>query len=159
MLVGSDGNNNKLCDAIGVKRGETVGLSDSPMHVHLLEAPPGTGSHHTICHIVGEAMQHGQLRRVLFLTSSVALAYQMRERLKQTVATVPVHFVNRRLLREFEVAGPVGSELWPQACVIVSTIDFAKRREVASYFTDSSWDMIVFDEAHGLAGPSARREF
>jgi hypothetical protein len=26
MLPGSDGNNNKLCDAIGVKRGDTVGL-------------------------------------------------------------------------------------------------------------------------------------
>src|SRR2546430_15566760 len=27
MLGGSDGNNNKLCDAIGVKRGDTVGIS------------------------------------------------------------------------------------------------------------------------------------
>jgi hypothetical protein len=29
MLPGSDGNNNKLCDAIGVKRGDTVGLRTS----------------------------------------------------------------------------------------------------------------------------------
>src|ERR1043166_1117537 len=33
-LVGSDGNNNKLCDAIGVKRGEPVGLCQhSPNHL------------------------------------------------------------------------------------------------------------------------------
>src|SRR4029434_3464378 len=31
ILVGSDSNNNKLCDEIGVKRGETVGLIHSRM--------------------------------------------------------------------------------------------------------------------------------
>src|SRR5215813_9809094 len=34
-LVGSDSNHSKLCDAIGVKRGETVGLRDR-RHVGLL---------------------------------------------------------------------------------------------------------------------------
>lgn len=45
---------------------------------------------------------------------------------------------------------------WASARVIVTSIDYVKRPEVMRGLEPLVWDVIVFDEAHALAGPSDR---
>jgi superfamily II DNA or RNA helicase len=45
---------------------------------------------------------------------------------------------------------------WAAARIVITSIDYVKRPEVMRALEPLVWDVIVFDEAHGLAGPSDR---
>ena len=75
------------------------------------------------------------------------------------------------LLRRFSLAATVidsaslarassivldGANPWSATSVVVTSIDYVKRPEVIRSLESVVWDVLVFDEAHSLAGPSDR---
>jgi superfamily II DNA or RNA helicase len=53
-------------------------------------------------------------------------------------------------------AAPAGGNPWSAAAVGIVSIDFVKRAEVIRSLETLVWDLVVFDEAHGLAGRTDR---
>ena len=51
---------------------------------------------------------------------------------------------------------PAGANPWAAQRLIVTSIDFIKRPEVLRALESLVWDLVVIDEAHGLAGRSER---
>ena len=53
---------------------------------------------------------------------------------------------------------PVGVNPWSTLAAAIASIDYVKRPEVLPALTACRWDLIVVDEAHGVAGDSDRQE-
>lgn len=51
---------------------------------------------------------------------------------------------------------PVGMNPWSAHPLVLTSIDYVKRPEVIRSLESLLWDIVVFDEAHGLAGHSDR---
>jgi superfamily II DNA or RNA helicase len=51
---------------------------------------------------------------------------------------------------------PAGSNPWSLTPIAITSIDFVKRPEVARALEALVWDLVIFDEAHNLAGRSDR---
>lgn len=120
---------------------------------HLLTSLPGLGKGFTGSAIVGYAATHGAARRILVLAPT-ALAYQWVEIVRRASPDVPCTMVDRRRLREMEADG--GDAIWANAGVVVMSIDFAKKPDVADLLVQTTWDILVVDEAHHL-NPQTQR--
>ena len=55
-----------------------------------------------------------------------------------------------------EAGLPVGVNPWSASPLLITSIDFVKRPDIIRALEPIVWDVIVFDEAHGLAGRSDR---
>src|SRR5436190_246298 len=51
---------------------------------------------------------------------------------------------------------PVGFNPWAAASLVITSIDYVKRPEVMRCLETLIWDLVIFDEAHALAGRSDR---
>jgi ERCC4-related helicase len=112
---------------------------------HLLVSAPGFGKGFVAGAIVNHALSSGQARRVLVLSPS-ALVAQWFHTIQRGQPSVPPLIVDRRRLRELEDSQPVGEDFWPQNAVVIMSVDFAKRDDVAINLTRTPWDLLVVDE-------------
>ena len=68
---------------------------------------------------------------------------------------VPCSIVDRRRLRELEAEER--DAIWAAVGVVIMSIDFAKREDVTEILTQTTWDLLVVDEAHQLASQTQRQ--
>lgn len=76
---------------------------------------------------------------------------ELRTRFSLTVA-----LVDSAALARLSSVLLTGANPWTTAPVSVTSIDFVKRAEVLRSLEPVIWDLVVFDEAHALSGPSDR---
>src|SRR5207245_4274133 len=60
-------------------------------------------------------------------------------------------------LRQMTAAFPIGVNPWTMLSAAVTSIDYIKRAEVLPAVAASRWDLVIIDEAHGVAGDSDRQ--
>ncbi|HAH46808.1 DEAD/DEAH box helicase [Gimesia sp.] len=124
---------------------------------HLLTSLPGLGKGFVGSSIVGYTAAHEQAKRVLVLAPT-ALAHQWVEMIHRSNTDVACEYVDRRRLRELESLQSRTDSLWSQIGVVVMSIDFAKRPEIAEFLMQTQWDLLVVDEAHQLAPQTQRQQ-
>ena len=64
--------------------------------------------------------------------------------------------VDGRVLRRLAATLPVGVNPWSTLAAAIASIDYVKRPEVLPAVAACRWDLVVVDEAHGVAGDSDR---
>lgn len=124
----------------------------SPRFQQLI-APVGVGKTHTVTTAVCRLIENNNPFRVLFLMPA-ALAEQVKYRLAELGVGQVTHLLNRQKFREFQADAGAGQSPWPPRCVLLSSIAFARQPDVSEAILSASWDLIVVDEAHRLAGRS-----
>lgn len=120
---------------------------------HLLTSLPGLGKGFIGSAIVGYAFDHSQAKRVLVL-APMGLTRQWCDMLQRNSPEVPCSFVDRRRLRE--LVSYEERDQWMNAGVVVMSIDFARQADVADLLSETTWDLIVIDEAHHLKPKTQR---
>jgi superfamily II DNA or RNA helicase len=105
--------------------------------------------------VAAELLARGAVERVLVLTPA-GLRDQWIDELGRRVH-VRAARMDVRTLRHAAASLPVGVNPWAAEHTAVASIDYVKRREVLPAVAAVSWDLIVVDEAHGVAGDSDRR--
>jgi superfamily II DNA or RNA helicase len=70
---------------------------------------------------------------------------------------VEAEVLDARALRRLISSRPVGANPWAGVPVAIASVDFIKRPEVLAAARACTWDLLVVDEAHGVAGPSDRQ--
>lgn len=113
-------------------------------------SPVGTGKSHMGAVIASEIMKDRK-SRVLVLVPS-ALCAQWQSVLSRTVLSGLSLLVNRNSYLEIESHVSVGQDPWPDNSVIIMSIDLAKRDDFVEKITNTSWDLVIFDESHLLTG-------
>ena len=104
--------------------------------------------------VVSELRAAGAADRVLIITPA-GLRDQWagelfdRFRLDATV-------LDARALRRLTGSLPVGINPWQAVPIAIASIDFVKQTEVLAVAGACRWDVVVVDEAHGVAGDSDR---
>lgn len=122
---------------------------------HLLVSAPGFGKGFAAGAIVNHALSSGLAHRILVLCPSALLA-QWHDTIQRGDPSVPLLIVDRPRLRELEDSRPVGEDFWPANVVVVMSMEFAKREDVAASLNRVSWDCLVVDEVQ-LVTPQNRR--
>jgi superfamily II DNA or RNA helicase len=93
--------------------------------------------------------------RVLIVTPA-ALREQWAQELSDRFA-IDAAAVDGRVLRRQMVMLPVGVNPWSALAVAIASVDYVKRPEVFPAVAACRWDVVVVDEAHGVAIDSDRR--
>ena len=65
--------------------------------------------------------------------------------------------VDARVLRRQLITLPVGVNPWSTIAVAIASVDYVKRPEVLRSVAACRWDVVIVDEAHGVAADSDRR--
>src|SRR5207302_1924360 len=94
--------------------------------------------------------------RVLILTPA-GLRDQWAAELRERFA-IEATIVDRRELRLRAGSLPVGLNPWSTLPVAIASVDYAKRPDVLHAVASCRWDVLVVDEAHGVAGISDRHD-
>jgi len=105
--------------------------------------------------VAAELLARGSIERVLVLTPA-GLRDQWSGELSQRFG-VRAASVDGPLLRRIATALPVGVNPWLTVPIAIASIDYVKRAEVLPAVRACAWDLVVVDEAHGVAGDSDRR--
>lgn len=105
--------------------------------------------------VLAELRARGAIDRVLVLAPS-GLRDQWTNELSSRFA-LPTTLVDAAMLRRRAATLPIGVNPWSTVSTTVASVDFVKRPEVLPAVADVRWDVIVVDEAHGVAGDSERR--
>lgn len=104
--------------------------------------------------IVSELQARGAAERVLIITPAGLRdqwVHELSERFHIEAAVLDV-----RALRRSAATLPVGLNPWQTAPAAIASIDYIKRTEVLAAAGACRWDVVVVDEAHGVAGDSDR---
>ena len=101
--------------------------------------------------IVAEVLARGGEARVLILCPA-ALRDQWRSELKGRFGLAPVVLDSASLGQ----AAPAGVNPWAACPLVLTSIDYVKRPEVIRALEPLVWDLMVVDEAHGIARLSDR---
>jgi superfamily II DNA or RNA helicase len=104
--------------------------------------------------IVAELRARGSIERVLVLTPA-GLRDQWEEELRERFALDATH-VDAPALRQLAAALPIGVNPWSTTTLAIASIDYVKRAEVLPAVAACRWDVVIIDEAHGVAGDSDR---
>lgn len=105
--------------------------------------------------ILSELRARGAADRVLILTPAGLRDQWSRElcdRLDLDAAIVDAAAVRRSMW-----ALPVGVNPWKTVPIAIASVDYVKRSDVLASAASCRWDVVVVDEAHGVAGDSDRR--
>jgi superfamily II DNA or RNA helicase len=105
---------------------------------------------------IAELRARGAADRVLILTPA-GLREQWAEELSQRF-DIHADIVDFRSVARRVSALPYGVNPWTTWPIAIASIDYAKRAEVLPAVVSCSWDVVVVDEAHGLANDSDRHE-
>jgi superfamily II DNA or RNA helicase len=93
--------------------------------------------------LLKELIMRGVIERILIVTPG-GLTKQWQEDEMGVKFNIPFTLVNRSLF----TADP---NIFRAANKIVTSIDFISREDVLSVVSNTSWDMVIFDEAHKLS--------
>ena len=104
--------------------------------------------------IVAELRARGAAERVLILTPA-GLRDQWASELARRF-DLDATIVDFRAVRHRVATLPVGVNPWTTTELAIASIDYVKRPEVLRAVMSCWWDVIVIDEAHGVAGDSER---
>jgi superfamily II DNA or RNA helicase len=105
--------------------------------------------------VVSELQARGAITRVLVVTPA-GLREQWADELSQRFA-IPAPAVDGRMLRRLATTLPIGVNPWSTLTAAIASVDYVKRPEVLPAAAACPWDIVVVDEAHGVAGDSDRR--
>jgi len=104
--------------------------------------------------IVSELRALGAADRVLIITPA-----GLRDQWVQELSVrfdIEAAVLDVRTLRRSIATLPVGLNPWETVPIAITSIDYVKRVEVLAAAGASRWDVVVVDEAHGVAGDSDR---
>jgi SNF2 family DNA or RNA helicase len=104
---------------------------------------------------VAELRARGAAERVLIVTPA-----GLREQWARELAdrfSIDAIAVDGRVLRRRMAMLPMGVNPWSTLTVAIASVDYVKRPEVLPALADCTWDVVVVDEAHGVAVDSDRR--
>ena len=104
--------------------------------------------------VVSELLARNAIDRVLILTPA-GLREQWEQELSRRFA-IAAAAVDGRVLRRLATTLPIGVNPWSTLAAGVASVDYVKRPEVLPAVAACSWDIVVVDEAHGVAGDSDR---
>lgn len=116
---------------------------------HLLIATPGVGKGLTTAHLISRLLRAGGKRVLILCPASLVPAWY--ERVGSLLAERTVLAIDRRLFLERQSEASPGQDPWPDGVIIVST-DMAKREAVTASLVESTWDLVIVDEAHKMTG-------
>ncbi len=105
--------------------------------------------------ITAELRARGAADRVLVLTPS-GLRDQWAAELERRFGLTPV-VMDMSAIRHAQRLLPSGVNPWTPPPIVVTSIDYVKRPEVLAAVADVVWDLVIVDEAHGLAAGSDRQ--
>ena len=105
---------------------------------------------------IAELRARGAADRVLIVTPA-GLREQWADELSQRF-DITGDVVDFRAVAQRAAVLPYGINPWTTWPIAISSIDYIKRAEVLTAVAACSWDVIVVDEAHGLAAASDRHE-
>ena len=106
--------------------------------------------------VIAELRARGAADRVLILTPA-GLREQWAEELSQRF-DVQADIVDFRSVAQRVATLPYGVNPWTTWPIAIASIDYVKRAEVLPAVVSCSWDLVVVDEAHGLANDNDRHE-
>ena len=104
--------------------------------------------------IVSELRAFGAAERVLIITPAGLRdqwAHELSVRFNTEAAVIDVRGLRRSIANL-----PVGLNPWETVPIAITSIDYIKRVEVLAAARACQWDIVVVDEAHGVAGESDR---
>jgi superfamily II DNA or RNA helicase len=104
---------------------------------------------------IAELRARGAADRVLIVTPA-----GLREQWTRELADkfgIDALAVDGRALRHRVATLPVGVNPWSTIDVAVASVDYVKRVEVLPAVAACAWDVMILDEAHGVAADSDRR--
>lgn len=101
--------------------------------------------------IAAEVLKRRDDARVLVICPA-ALREQWRAELIDRFHLTPVTLDSASLQR----ASPAGANPWSAHSLVITSTDYIKRPEVVRALEPMVWDLLIVDEAHGVAGPSDR---
>jgi hypothetical protein len=104
--------------------------------------------------VAAELGARGAADRVLVVTPA-GLRDQWAHELQERFAFKPV-VVDVRNLRLTAASLPVGANPWQAIPFAIVSVDYVKRADVLADAAACRWDLIVIDEAHGVARESER---
>jgi superfamily II DNA or RNA helicase len=104
--------------------------------------------------IVSELAARAAIDRVLVLTPA-GLRDQWAHELGDRFG-IDADPVDGPMLRRLAADLPVGLNPWSTVATAIASIDYVKRAEVLPAAAAPAWDLLIVDEAHGVAGDSGR---
>jgi superfamily II DNA or RNA helicase len=105
--------------------------------------------------IVAELRARGAADRVLIITPA-GLRDQWAHELSARFS-IEALVLDARILRRSIATLAVGVNPWETVPVAIASIDYIKRTEVLAAAGACRWDVVIVDEAHGVAGDSDRQ--
>ncbi len=105
--------------------------------------------------VASELLQRRSIDRILVVTPA-GLREQWAQELADRFA-LPAAVVDGHLLRRLATTLPMGVNPWSTLPTAITSVDYVKRPEVLPAVTACTWDLVIVDEAHGVAGDSDRR--
>jgi superfamily II DNA or RNA helicase len=106
--------------------------------------------------VTSELRARGAIDRVLILTPAGLREPWVRE-LSERFAFKAMS-VDAAVLRRLAATLPVGVNPWSTVEAAIASVDYIKRPEVLPAVAACRWDVVVVDEAHGVAGDSDRHK-
>jgi superfamily II DNA or RNA helicase len=106
--------------------------------------------------VLSELRARATIERALILTPAglrEQWAGELAERFAVTAAIVDAGEMRRRV-----AALPVGVNPWSTIDVAIASFDYVKRPDIFAAAAACRWDVLIVDEAHGVAGDSGRHE-
>jgi len=119
-------------------------------------SPVGTGKTRMAAALITYAIEALHYKRILVMSSRTVLLHQWRSVLismlsPESQAASPI-IVDRNKYLNLELGVSPGESPWPASGIILMSIDFAKRDDIASSIMSVVWDLVIFDESHLLRG-------
>ncbi len=105
--------------------------------------------------VAAELLSRGHIDRLL-IVAPAGLRDQWIQELRHRF-DIDAASADAMALRQLAAALPVGINPWSTLTAAVASIDYIKRAEVLPAAAACRWDLVIVDEAHGVAGDSARR--
>jgi superfamily II DNA or RNA helicase len=104
--------------------------------------------------IASELRERGVADRILVLTPA-GLREQWADELTRRFHLAPA-LMDASSVRRRASMLPVGINPWTTVPIAIASIDYVKRPEVQPALTSCRWDLVIVDEAHGVAPGSDR---
>jgi ERCC4-related helicase len=104
--------------------------------------------------LIAELLARDGDSRIL-IVAPAGLREQWRDELRDRF-DIDTRVIDAAALARATAVLPVGVNPWALPGVVLTSIDFVKRPEVIRALEPLVWDLIAFDEAHGLGGRSDR---
>jgi hypothetical protein len=126
-------------------------LDSGGRRVVLLRGDVGLGKSAALAALASRLLQDKPAARALLLVAG-PVREQFRETLRK--AGTPSLLMDRYRFRE-RLDSTSEGEIWPRGTVTILSPDFAKQPDILESLAETSWDLVIADEAHGFRGARA----